>query len=532
MSHDNVTLNPTYERILKFYGYDVDSFNNALIPDIYTSTAGSPVSTEATDTTEETIPEATVVPAPAATTNVPEVPAVTEIPEEEPSKATTVVMEREETTPVQETSRTTARILPVTIPVVEITTPFIENEETTKIIPVVEVTTTPAEEQSSSTIRTPSTTVPLFRPQTFSPIQPITTTSIPITITTTKRITIPTEPSMEPFTSVLVNASENAEATAEVAKATTKGESVTQTTPASTVGLEKITTVKKVPENTEASAANEVDETPGSTIMPLEGNRAESTTPTSIQPTTIEVQQTTIPMEVSTVSIKDPEKPTTPVTLKTNEERTTLPPEEVEIFNATKISPVTTTAVPRVKRSIIDYLIARYYDGRHITRPSNYTDVASKPPRTFLVDGTRREPVHFMTYDTVLPFYYVPNLEALALSFPLDNTNYYLLLLLPVQEDGVDDLICEMKRTPDLKYIIRNLKYTRVKAVIPSFMLKGYVNLTPTLQKVSTNTYTNYFLFFRLIYIFVFSKARMHCKNNQFAKRFKSISKISPLILE
>jgi len=136
----------------------------------------------------------------------------------------------------------------------------------------------------------------------------------------------------------------------------------------------------------------------------------------------------------------------------------------------------------RTARSVIDYLIARYHDNNaqsHLA--SSYQPIK---PTTFAVNGKIREPnISFMTYDTVLPFGYISYLNALALTFPLDSTKYYLLLILPVDEMGIDTLINNMMSTT-LKQIIYNLQPTRVKATIPSFMLKGYVILTPTLQKL------------------------------------------------
>lgn len=34
LSHDNVTLTTEFEEILKFYGYDIESFNSPLYPDV------------------------------------------------------------------------------------------------------------------------------------------------------------------------------------------------------------------------------------------------------------------------------------------------------------------------------------------------------------------------------------------------------------------------------------------------------------------------------------------------------------------
>lgn len=135
----------------------------------------------------------------------------------------------------------------------------------------------------------------------------------------------------------------------------------------------------------------------------------------------------------------------------------------------------------RNTRSIIDYLIAKYHDNTYSQGVPNY-EPSSVP--SFAINGNLREPnISFMTYDAVLPFRYVAYLNALALVFPLDSAKYYLLLLLPVDDNGVNSLIDNLTSTT-LKQIIYNLQLTRVKATIPSFMLKGYVVLTPTLQKV------------------------------------------------
>ncbi|XP_017786402.1 PREDICTED: location of vulva defective 1 [Nicrophorus vespilloides] len=154
-----------------------------------------------------------------------------------------------------------------------------------------------------------------------------------------------------------------------------------------------------------------------------------------------------------------------------------------EVINSTKRS--------RGTRSVIDYIIARYYDTyqvnndrKYVPRP-HYSSYQPELPHTFLVNGNIREPnISFMTYDTVLPFRYLPELDAMALSFPLDSNMYYLLLVLPVEDDGIDKLIYKFRKFTSLKNVIESLKYTHVKAIIPSFMLKGYVVLTPTLQKL------------------------------------------------
>lgn len=140
----------------------------------------------------------------------------------------------------------------------------------------------------------------------------------------------------------------------------------------------------------------------------------------------------------------------------------------------------------RKSRSVVDYVIARYYDQGFLSRPSYQRPYVPVVRPSFLIYGKYREyNIDFMRYDAVLPFYYIPHLNTLALRFPLDNSNYYLLLLLPVDEHGIDQLICNLRFNGSLRHIIGNLRYQHVIATIPSFLLKGYVTLTPTFQKVS-----------------------------------------------
>ncbi|XP_072376824.1 uncharacterized protein [Diabrotica undecimpunctata] len=111
----------------------------------------------------------------------------------------------------------------------------------------------------------------------------------------------------------------------------------------------------------------------------------------------------------------------------------------------------------RKTRSVIDYVIARYYDDYHSSNHHHLEPYVPQMRPSFLIQGKYREnQIEFMKYDTVLPFFYVSHLKALALSFPLDSPKYYLLILLPVQENGVDRLICELRLNGSLKYIIDN----------------------------------------------------------------------------
>nr|CAH7744264.1 unnamed protein product [Callosobruchus chinensis] len=157
----------------------------------------------------------------------------------------------------------------------------------------------------------------------------------------------------------------------------------------------------------------------------------------------------------------------------------------------------TTRPKPRKPRSVMDYLLAKYYDDFYVPEdikngasrtflPSDKTFApvpAANVPPNFLVYGKFRDyHVNFMKYDAVLPYYFVPYLNSIAITLPLDSTNYYLLLLLPNNERGIDKLIHDLRLSGGLRSIVRSLRQRHVIATIPSFMLKGYVNLTPTLQ--------------------------------------------------
>ncbi|KAK9879422.1 hypothetical protein WA026_006489 [Henosepilachna vigintioctopunctata] len=136
----------------------------------------------------------------------------------------------------------------------------------------------------------------------------------------------------------------------------------------------------------------------------------------------------------------------------------------------------------RNPRSVNDYIMNRQYERPHHFRPAK--PYLPQEPPYFLVDGNKESNLDFMTYDTVLPFLHIQHLGALALAFPLDSDKYYLLLLLPTRNNGLDELICNIRNQNIFKYIINNLQLTHVKATIPSFNLKGRITLTNTLQKL------------------------------------------------
>ncbi|KAG5867797.1 hypothetical protein JTB14_009560 [Gonioctena quinquepunctata] len=55
LNHENVTLRPEYEEILKFYGYDATAFNYALYPEPQTTEKPTPTTTEKTSPMSTTL---------------------------------------------------------------------------------------------------------------------------------------------------------------------------------------------------------------------------------------------------------------------------------------------------------------------------------------------------------------------------------------------------------------------------------------------------------------------------------------------
>ncbi|XP_008207029.1 uncharacterized protein LOC100121217 isoform X1 [Nasonia vitripennis] len=101
----------------------------------------------------------------------------------------------------------------------------------------------------------------------------------------------------------------------------------------------------------------------------------------------------------------------------------------------------------------------------------------------FLVNGCDLATVPAATYTTVLPFAYFPSLKAVALEFPLDNPRYNVLLFMPTERIDTSRLSRELAGQ-NLRLLRRQLQPTWLRATIPSFMLRGFVTLTPYLQRL------------------------------------------------
>ncbi|KPI93538.1 Zonadhesin [Papilio xuthus] len=104
----------------------------------------------------------------------------------------------------------------------------------------------------------------------------------------------------------------------------------------------------------------------------------------------------------------------------------------------------------------------------------------------FLANGIKNVEVTYMSYDATLDHAYLPHLDASALRLPLDSERYYLLLVLPTRRRAGElaRLLARMARSSDLSDVYNALRPKRVRALVPSFFVKGHITLTTDLQRL------------------------------------------------
>lgn len=146
----------------------------------------------------------------------------------------------------------------------------------------------------------------------------------------------------------------------------------------------------------------------------------------------------------------------------------------------------TLETLERKKKSIVDFIFTNppYIQDLGYHRAFDIgPDIGDKP---FLVNGLRNMQVTYMQYDTILEHAYLPHLEASALRLPLDSDRYYLLVVLPSRTGPAElsRLIARMARESDLRDVHATLRPKRIRALVPSFTVKGHVTLTTDLQKL------------------------------------------------
>ncbi|XP_026484509.2 uncharacterized protein LOC113392340 [Vanessa tameamea] len=193
---------------------------------------------------------------------------------------------------------------------------------------------------------------------------------------------------------------------------------------------------------------------------------------------------------MTSTQVTEPE-PSPASTLETTTESTM----SSQLSTETSTLESTTSALEtleRKKKSIGDFMFTRppYTDDFLVYRSF---DVGIELPekneednKMFSVNGLRNIQVTYMQYDSVLEHAYLPHLEASALRLPLDSERYYLLVILPARKGSgeLTRLLARMARESDLSDVYAALHPRRVRAVVPSFIVKGHITLTTDLQKL------------------------------------------------
>ncbi|XP_044728703.1 mucin-3A [Chrysoperla carnea] len=499
LNNDNITLTPGYKAVLQFFGYDLQT-------NMTTSTSLPPETTTVMTTvlsqTEKPTSTSPEMPSTSFTTETTEV--MTTMLSETPE--TTTMKISSETTTVAENAMETSESAATTMmsvmstmsamtsgetTIMEDTTPIMTSPPTTEAVEIMttsksesETTTTEKAEPETTTLPksdTETTTAQNSEPETTMAEEPK-----PDTETTT--------PKSEPETTM---AEEPKSETTTVSETPTEPTTITTETSAPEMTPEITTVSTTIPETTssETVTMTKEDETTMAMAVTPETPAENSEEP----PEEPEIENNS-PETLESVDTNTDETASASVSSESSNEIETLSIEEMTTMgkSTTSSEELTTNSLetmtmetesPRRKRSLADYLIARHYDGQNYFTFQEPI-VTSIPPiqsrqYPFLVNGIKEQyNVNYTEYDTVLPFTYLPLLRSLALKFPLDSDKYYLLIVLPLNPQGVNTLICDIRKYDTLRNIIRNLKDTYVRAIIPSFMLKGFVFLTNTLQRL------------------------------------------------
>lgn len=123
------------------------------------------------------------------------------------------------------------------------------------------------------------------------------------------------------------------------------------------------------------------------------------------------------------------------------------------------------------------------WKSHNIANPGESSIGDSSAEMSFLVNGCDLSSVSASRYIAVLPFAYFPSLQAVALEFPLDDPRYNIILFMPTDKTDTHRLARDLSGKP-LRLLRKCLQPTWVRATIPSFMLRGFVTLTPFLQRL------------------------------------------------
>ncbi|XP_072935662.1 uncharacterized protein [Epargyreus clarus] len=358
-----------------------------------------------------------------------------------------------DTTPttVTTTDSVTGREDPSTMPTKEETTANPDAESITDI----DIRGQTAESTTSSAASNAESTTPLATD--ITTFQSTTTGQTSTTETAAQAASTMEMSSMAPST------------TTEVPTTITTTESTTESTPLETPPATSTTTTTEMMDDNNLST-RDMTSTSVSDTTPTDITES-STTMTTVPVTNTEGSSTiTETSQTDTSTASNSEEPTTDST-------TTSTLETLERRKRSLVVDYLFTKPPVID----DYLIYRSFD-----IPPEIGNIESTTDKMFLVNGLRNVQVTYMHYDTVLEHAYLPHLEASALRLPLDSDRYYLLVVLPSRDGAAElgRLLARMARESDLSDVYAALRPRRVRAIVPSFTVKGHVTLTTDLQKL------------------------------------------------
>ncbi|XP_051164579.1 uncharacterized protein LOC127283630 isoform X2 [Leptopilina boulardi] len=204
---------------------------------------------------------------------------------------------------------------------------------------------------------------------------------------------------------------------------------------------------------------------------------------------------TNLPITITTNNIPTITKTDVPINFNTDIPTTNVP-STIVADSGLQTETEPTIELPssnnvRKRRSVEHYFSTYPDDGLwmqhlNIWRPPQETEEATVRDSKqvgFLVNGCDVASVSAATYTAVLPFAYFPSLKAVAVEFPLDNPRYNVILFLPTERPDTLRLAIDLG-SKSLRLLRKHLQPTWIRATIPSFMLKGFVTLTPYLQRL------------------------------------------------
>ncbi|KAI4493974.1 hypothetical protein M0802_009350 [Mischocyttarus mexicanus] len=486
LNRENTKLRAEYEDVLRFYGFNLSDIDEKEFNDttaMYepnTEVTNTPSNTESEDSTKPTtiiidVNPPTVSPTVKESTELPVTSTISSMTE---TFGTTIDEEMVSDRLTQTSNITTtissvteANVFPTTTTVSDVNLETMSSNSPVSIqLPAVTVSSETMQSTVGQTIEPTGNTI--------IPNIPDTTTTMTTTTNTDSQTTINT------VTSNLQNVENTM-------------------IPRSTLTLTTIIPPVVTSLNMQGSSMDSTDQTETMTL-PME-----TSTPTQTDTTTTSSVSVTLPnmpnnfdvvspVEGNTVSTNQPTTSSGPITMlgivdigstnSMNEEiqGTTTPP--VTIVDASgnnRIRKRSTRNSRGYFSSYPDEGIWMQDLGIWKTHPivKNEATVRDSTEISFLVNGCDVSSVMASRYLAVLPFAYFPSLQAVAVEFPLDDPRYNILLLMPTDRTDTHRLARNLGGK-SLRWLRKQLQPAWVRATIPSFMLRGFVTLTPFLQRL------------------------------------------------